>query len=167
MLGLTTTQDRVDASDEFREPKGLLHVVVGAEVEAHDLVFFEALGRQHDDPRGAAAAAQLPQDLKAVHARQHHVEDDEVGGVVERAFEARLPITFDRDGTAFVLEVQTQARGDRGIVFDDQHAGLGGGSDGAHRDSCAHDRSSRASFAQVFIQLTTTTTTTATTTGPR
>jgi hypothetical protein len=55
-----------------------VHVVVGPEVEAQDLVDLLVLGGE-DDHRQVGALAQPPQHLHAVHSRHLHVEDGEVG----------------------------------------------------------------------------------------
>src|SRR5262245_36070333 len=76
-------QGGLDAAAELAHREGLGYVVVGADLEAGDLVGLAALGGQHDD-RHLAARAHLAADFDAVHLRQHQVEDDEIeAGLLE------------------------------------------------------------------------------------
>ena len=58
--------------------KGLGQVVVGPQLQTHDLVGHLVSGRQHDD-RDLALLPDLAADREAVHVRQHDVEHDQVG----------------------------------------------------------------------------------------
>jgi len=70
-------QDGPDPAAEFPDRERLGDVVVGADLEAQDLVALIVARREHDD-RHLAAASQAAADLDAVDPGQHHVEDDEV-----------------------------------------------------------------------------------------
>ena len=48
-LGLRSPQDRIDACDDLTHRERLGDVVVGAKLEADDLVYLRVLGREHDD----------------------------------------------------------------------------------------------------------------------
>ncbi len=71
------SQHRLDARAQLARVERLGDVVVGAELEPHDLLGVVRPGGEDDDRRAAAAAAQLATDLEAVLARQHDVEQDE------------------------------------------------------------------------------------------
>ena len=71
-------EDGADAGDELARAERLGQVVVGAELEAEQLVELVVAGREHDD-RDGRVAAQLAGDVEAVEAGQAEVEDDEVG----------------------------------------------------------------------------------------
>ena len=68
----------LDARQQLHHLERLGDVVVGAELQADDLVDDLAARGQHDHRRLDAAAAQLAQHVEAVHPRQHHVEQDEI-----------------------------------------------------------------------------------------
>ena len=64
-----------DAAEQLADAEGLGHVVVGADLEADDLVDLGVLRRQQDD-RDGAAAADVAADVEAAAARHHDVEDE-------------------------------------------------------------------------------------------
>ena len=111
---------RLDAAAELAHRERLGDVVVGAELEAEDLVDLLRLGGQHDD-RHRAARPQAPADLEAVDARHHHVEDDEVEGVLGEALE-RLLAVDGRDDLVAVLP-QRDRRGASGSTARRRRAG--------------------------------------------
>jgi hypothetical protein len=76
-----------------------------------------------------ASRAQPAADLEARHARQHPVEDDEVGRRFDQP-QFGLVAAFDRLGdVALGFEVISQQQREIGLVFDDEDARSGG--DGA------------------------------------
>ena len=81
-------QRRLHAGAELAQRERLGDVVVGAELEAEDLVDLLGLGREHDD-RHRRARAQAPAHLEPVDAGHHHVEHDEVERSSRRS--ARAP----------------------------------------------------------------------------
>ena len=82
-------QQRLDPAHQLAQPERLGQVVVGAELEADDLVDLVVAGGQDEDRRLRPGRAQPAEDLEAVHARQAHVEDDEVRRLV--AWRSRGP----------------------------------------------------------------------------
>ena len=74
-------QQGADAGGQLLGDERLGHVVVGARLEpSHDIV---GVGpRRHDDDGHRALAAQGAAALEAVHARQHEVDQGDVGGRV-------------------------------------------------------------------------------------
>ncbi len=68
-----------DARQQHCKAERLGDIVVGAGVEAEDLVGIRDLAGQHDDGRGQAALAQQTAGFAAVHVRQVDVEQDQVG----------------------------------------------------------------------------------------
>lgn len=68
----------LDAGQQLGQPEGLGHVVLGAELEAHDLVHLGAAGAEHHHGGEMARLAQVAEDLEAVELGEHHVEDDQV-----------------------------------------------------------------------------------------
>ena len=65
------------AAEQLADAERLRHVVVGADLEADDLVDLGVLRRQQDD-RNGAAAADVAADVEAAAARHHDVEDEQV-----------------------------------------------------------------------------------------
>ena len=70
------------AAHQLAQPERLGQVVVGAELEADDLVDLVVAGGQDEDGHLRAGRAEPAEDLEAVHARQAHVEHDEVRRLV-------------------------------------------------------------------------------------
>src|SRR5207253_7641945 len=85
---LRPTQNSLHASQQFPDRKGLGDVVVGTELEAYNLIHFLATRRKHDDGNRRALSLQLFADLQAAHPRHHHVEHDEVRGILQRPLES-------------------------------------------------------------------------------
>ena len=88
---LPAPQRRLDAASELPHREGLGDVVVGAHLEAGDLVDLVPLRGEHDD-RHLAAGAKAPADLDPVELREHDVEDDEVEPLLGEAVEGLLPV---------------------------------------------------------------------------
>jgi hypothetical protein len=121
-FGRLAPQQRADARHQLCGRERLGQVVVGPGVEPGDLVGVERARRQHDDRQGAGSGlgAPAPGQLQPGLARQHPVEDHEVGD---------HPVDFGlrgfgvgRDGhlEAGVAQVDRDQLGDRRLVLDDQ-----------------------------------------------
>ena len=76
-----SAQGGLDPGQQLREAQRLGDVVVGAQLQAADLVGLGAAGRDHEDRHPAELADPLD-DLPAVEPGQRDVEDDEVGMLV-------------------------------------------------------------------------------------
>ena len=88
----TATQQRLDPRQQLRHLERLDQVVVGAQLEADDLVDDLAPRGQHQDRRLHALLAKRAADVEAVAAREHHVEQDHVEGAGARGLERRARI---------------------------------------------------------------------------
>src|SRR6188472_1517159 len=77
-IAVRPPEERPDAAQELAKGERLGHVVVGAELEAHDLVELVAARREEQHRRLGARRAEAAQHLEPVDARELHVEDDEV-----------------------------------------------------------------------------------------
>ena len=66
--------ESVDAGGELRGGKGFGHIVVGPGHEAGDLVHLLGEGGEHDNADLGVPRADAPADLKAVHIREHDVQ---------------------------------------------------------------------------------------------
>ena len=100
-----TPQLCFDPRHQFQRVERLGDVVVGAQGQAHDLVHVLHLGGQHDDGEQVLFADLLAQ-RKAVHVRQHHVQNRQIqrtaGHAVQRvmgivAFMYLIPLVFQAD----------------------------------------------------------------------
>ena len=76
---------------------------------------------QHDH-RHLAALAELTEDLDAAEAREHEVEEDEVGIAADRPHEAELAVGGVLDLDAVLAQVLGRPLGQLGVVFDQEHA---------------------------------------------
>src|SRR4051794_870751 len=115
-------QRGLHARAELPHRERLGDVVVGAELEPEDLVDLLALGAEHDDRDALPLGAQPPADLEAVHLGQHHVEHDEVEGLLGEARERLAPVRRVHDLIAVALEREGQERLDRLLVVDEEDA---------------------------------------------
>jgi hypothetical protein len=112
-----------DAGHQLLGREGLGDVVVGPGLEPEDDVHGVGLGRQHHDGH-AGLQPQLTADLEPVLARQHEVEQDQVGlglveggdGLVAGADEHRLEALLTQDDPEHLAQ--------RRVVVDDQYPAL-------------------------------------------
>ncbi len=91
------------AADQLADRERLGDVVVGADLEADDLVHLGVLGGQEDD-RNRAAGAHVAADVEAGLAGHHDVEDQEVE--VDLALKLRVGVVAvlgHRDLEAFLV----------------------------------------------------------------
>lgn len=112
-------EDAFDAGDEFAGVEGFGHVVVGAEFEADDLVDVVAACGEHDDG-DVAFAAKFAEDLEAIEAGHHDVEDDEGGRGLLEAGDGFAAVGGVFDGIAFFFEVEGVEVADVGFVVDEE-----------------------------------------------
>ena len=87
---LAAAQLGAHAAEQLADRERLRHVVVGADLEADDLVDLGVLGGQQDD-RHRAAAADVAAEVEAAAPRHHDVEDQQVeaGLLAPRAWRRR------------------------------------------------------------------------------
>ena len=85
---LAAPQVGLDPGDQLPGRERLGHVIIGAQLEAEDLVRFLGAGRQDQDGDGGQPilAAKPFGDLETVRVRKHQVQDDQVGhGPLQKA----------------------------------------------------------------------------------
>ena len=122
-VAVRAAQQRLDPAHQLAQAERLGQVVVGAELEADDLVDLVVAGGQDEDRHLGAGRPQAAQDLEAVHPGQAHVEDDEVRRLVRRDLEALLAGSRDGDLVALLLEGVLDPASDGVLVFDDEDGG--------------------------------------------
>jgi len=101
--------------------EGLGQIVVGADFEAGHTVGLVAEGGEHEH-RDLRLASYLAQDVDAVLARQHHVEDHGRVLAGDRAAETLAPVVHRLDVVAQRLQVIAQKPAELLIVVDQQKA---------------------------------------------
>ena len=108
---------------ELHQREGLDEVVVGAAVEARDLVG-QAVARGQHQHRGRLAEflAQLLAQFQAVQARQSDVEDDDVVVVLGRQRQAAVAVAGGIELVALRFQEAVEVGQDIGMVFDDEDA---------------------------------------------
>ncbi len=122
-VAIGAAQERLDPAQELAQPERLGQVVVGAELEADDLVDLVVAGGQHEDRHLGAGRADAPKRLEPIDAGQAHVEHDEVGRLAGRDLQALLAGLGDADVVALLLEGVLDPASDGVLVFDDQDRG--------------------------------------------
>jgi hypothetical protein len=122
--------DRPHPGHQLPGREGLGDVVVGAHLEAEDLVALLGAPGHHDD-RDAARLGVLLQpaaDFPAVEVGHHDVQQDEVGPGLAGLLDGIGAATGHQDVVPFLVEVIADQLGDVPFVLDHEHAGGGGGS---------------------------------------
>jgi hypothetical protein len=105
---------------EFLRLERLDYVVVGARLKPQHDVDGVALGGQHDDGH-AGLGAYLAADVYAVHARQHQIEQHQVGTSIPERLHGVIAIGHERRVESFSPEHDADHFGEGGVVVDDQH----------------------------------------------
>ena len=118
-------QHGLHAADELGDAEGLGDVVVGAGLEADDLVELGVLRGEHQHV-GVAELAHPAADLDAVDVGQAEVEDDQVEGIEGGRANSGLPVLGLSDIEALLHEQGADEHPVLGCVVDDEGAGCGG-----------------------------------------
>ena len=95
---LVATDVRLDAQQQLGGIERLRHVVVAAGAEADALVHDVALRRQEDHRDAAALLADARAEIEAVRARQHHVQQQQIGMLAGQQLQPafRIPRAAER-----------------------------------------------------------------------
>ena len=102
-----------------RRRERLGDVIVGAELEADDLVDLGVLGGEHDD-RHRGLGPEDPADLDARQLGEHEVEEDEVGPLGPELRERRAPVGGGDGAIALQLERFDEGLAKGRLVVDDE-----------------------------------------------
>src|SRR5262249_2259524 len=121
-LGVTgrATQECADARQNLLEMEGLGDVVVGAGVEALDLVAPAVAGGEDEHRHGPAGAPPRLEHRDAVHLGQADVEDHRVIGLAFAEKVALLAVEGTIDHVARIDERCRELAIEIGIVLDDE-----------------------------------------------
>src|SRR5262245_31309155 len=110
------------AREEFLEGERLAQVVVGAEIEARDLVAHGVPGREHEHGHAQAFLADRLEHAEPVALGQHDVEHDEIPGrAVDGTLDPGGSVAGDLDGMPFLLEALADEARDLSVVLDHQN----------------------------------------------
>src|SRR5438552_6077523 len=112
-------QQRSHAGGQLDDREGLAEVVVGPDLQPGDAVGHLAAGREHED-RHQVLPPQLPADGETIQAREHPVEDDEVGAGVVGGGERLPAVEGLLDGVPLLFQVRPDEAGQRRLIFDDE-----------------------------------------------
>ena len=100
--------------------KGFGDVVVGAGVEAFDLILPAIASREDQDRERFALLPQPPDDIETADLRQAEIDDGEVDGLLETGMQTVLPVGSDVYCEAGLSEVLAQVFPNAGFIFDDE-----------------------------------------------
>src|SRR5439155_7202884 len=115
-------QQRLDARQQLEHAERLRHVVVRAQAQTANLVGLLATRGEDEDGHPTPLVAQRAEDAVAVQARQHQIENDQVGSGVTGACQPLGPVLDHHDVVALDLEVVAQTVREIGIVLDHEDA---------------------------------------------
>src|SRR5712691_8868670 len=110
-------QQRLDARQELEHAERLCDVVVRAQTQPPNLVGFLAARSEDEDGHATSLVAQRAEHAVAVQARQHQIENDQVGPGVPGACQPLGPVLDDQDLVALDLEVVAQTEREIGVVL--------------------------------------------------
>ena len=140
--GRMAAQHGADARHQLARAERLGDVVIGAQLEADELVGFVVARGEHDD-REVTRSADGPRDVEPVEPGQSKIEDDEVRSLRAHAHERLLAGGSARDPEAGVFEEVVDEPNDLRLVVHDQDLRHGSAMVGRvirPRGSAAHHR---------------------------
>ena len=119
-----TAEHGADARHELARGERLGDVVVGAELEAHDLVDLAVLRRDHDD-RHVRALAQVRHTSVPDMPGSMRSSSTRSAPCWSNCATASVPVAGDADLEALLAEHERQGVGEGLLVLDDEHTGHG------------------------------------------
>ena len=114
-------QQGADARRQLLRGEGFGQVVVGPGLEPGDHIVGVVAGGDHHD-RHIARAAQRSAQLEPVDAREHDVDEHDVGRVAMELLDRLLATLGLVDDPSLVFEGELHRRTDALVVFDGQDA---------------------------------------------
>src|SRR2546425_1251091 len=118
---LCPSQYGLHASEQFSDREGLGDVVIGSEFETHNLIHFLAARGKHDDGNRGALRFQLLTHIQPAHARHHHIEDDQVWGILQSPLEPFHAVECRYHLKPLILEIIAEPRDHVWLILDDQN----------------------------------------------
>src|SRR5258705_6155908 len=102
---LRAAQYGLDASEQFANGERFGDVIIGAELEADDLIYFLTARGEHDDGNGRPFGLELLAHIESAHAGHHDVENHQVRRILESVLQPFHAIERRIDVKTFVLEI--------------------------------------------------------------
>jgi hypothetical protein len=119
--GLTPEQG-VNSCHEFLVTERLGDVVVGAALQAANLLGFQTAGREYEH-RDVADIADPLQDFPAIHAGQPDVENHQIGMGFVQGPQTDKTVIGLQGGVSGEFHANSEEVSDIGIIFDDEYDG--------------------------------------------
>jgi hypothetical protein len=120
---LAAARQHFQAGRQLLQGEGLGHVVVGAGLEAGELLLQGVAGGEHQHRRLLVGfVAQFAGHVQAVHARQGQVQHDHVEFVDHGQVQARDAISGEIHHMAAIFQIVANIRRDIAVVFNHQNA---------------------------------------------
>ena len=120
LLFAVSAQHGVDPGQHFLHLKGLGDIVVGAQLQAVDLVLQLALGGEHDDGH-LGGLPDFAADGPAVHAGQHDVQHHQVGLELLELLQTHQSVVGHLTVHGLLFQIQTHQVGNVLVIFHDQY----------------------------------------------
>ena len=76
-MGTLAAQQGIDAGQQLPGIEGLGQIIVGTGIQTLNAIIYIGLCGQHQNGRGGAALPHPAADLKAIHLRQHQIQQDQ------------------------------------------------------------------------------------------
>ena len=115
-------KERPYAGDELADRKWLGHVVVGAGLEAADLVRFLPAGREHEDRQDRVSLADGFANLVAVDVGQHQVENHAVDVLRSCKLDRFFTLCRVYDPIPFEPQAVGEPERESWIILDEQNS---------------------------------------------
>ncbi len=117
-FGFGAAEDSFHARRKLAWIERLGKIIVGSQFQADDAVDILPTGGQHQHWNPALSAKPL-QNLEAVQARQHHIQNNKVIAALLGVFQTRLAVMGTLDREAFPLQKLFQKAAQFDVVVDD------------------------------------------------
>ena len=117
----TAAKHGVDAGEQFARIEGLGDVIVGTEFQTDDAIDVFATGGEHQHRRHVLACTQTAQNLQAVFAGQHQVENECIEAFAHPDAVHRRSAVGHRNAKAVIAEITAQQVAKTGIVVNNQN----------------------------------------------
>jgi hypothetical protein len=120
-LPCSAAEERLDADEENAEVEGLGEIVVRAGFKTLEDIFRAGACCEHEHGSVTLGFAECANDLEAIFAGEHTVEDDSVDRLrgIEEPSEPGVAVGLVVGAVAFGLEIEEKALREVLFVFDD------------------------------------------------
>jgi len=120
---LCPSEDGLDAKQQFPDRKRLHHVIIGAHFKPHNTIYLFSPGGNHDDryAGGGFMLLQLLADLRSRQARNHQVEEYQIGEYLLRGSKAGGTIQGYGRPMPLLSQVKRKEFGQDLFIFDNKY----------------------------------------------